>query len=98
MHLKKSRTQKWEESLVGRISLMRTTAYDERDYTFGQAMLRLRTEIGLTQVGLAGVLGVSRRAVGEWEAGSSYPKVDHLKELIALGMKTQAFRTGHEAE
>ena len=77
---------------------MRTTAYDERDYTFGQAMLRLRTEIGLTQAGLASMLGVSRRAVGEWEAGSSYPKTQHLKALVALGVKSQAFRAGHEAE
>ncbi len=77
---------------------MRTTAYDERDYTFGQTMLRLRTEIGLTQAGLANMLGVSRRAVAEWEAGSSYPKTQHLKALVALGVKSQAFRAGHEAE
>jgi WD40 repeat protein/transcriptional regulator with XRE-family HTH domain len=78
--------------------MRRTTAYDERDYTFGQAMLTLRTEIGLTQAGLASTLGVSRRAVAEWEAGSSYPKTQHLKALIALGVKSQAFRVGHEAE
>ena len=46
-------------------------SYRERDYTFGQSMLTLRTSIGLTQAGLAGLLGVSRRAVGEWEAGSN---------------------------
>src|SRR5256885_2333370 len=39
---------------------------DERDYPFGQAMLTLRTNLGLTQSGLADLLGVSRRAVGEW--------------------------------
>jgi WD40 repeat protein/transcriptional regulator with XRE-family HTH domain len=77
---------------------MGTTAYDERDYAFGQVMLTLRTEIGLTQAGLAKELGVSRRAVGEWEAGSSYPKPQHLKEVVALGVKSQAFRVGHEAE
>ena len=38
------------------------------------------------------------RAVSEWEAGSSYPKVDHLKHLIALGVKDQTFSAGHEAE
>src|SRR5215469_7395624 len=74
------------------------TSYTERDYAFGQAMLTLRTEIGLTQAGLANYLGVSRRAVGEWEAGSSYPKAEHLKKVIALGVKQQAFPTGHEAE
>src|SRR5215467_13550525 len=60
---------------------MKTTSYGERDYAFGQRMLKLRTSIGLTQAGLAGLLGVSRQAVGEWEAGSSYPKAEHLKAL-----------------
>src|SRR5436190_7108838 len=77
--------------------LMKRSSYGERDYAFGQAMLSLRTAIGLTQNGLAKHLGVSRRAVGEWEAGSSYPKVQHLKELIALGVKQQAFTEGSEA-
>ena len=31
-------------------------------------MLTLRTSIGLTQAGLADLLGVSRKAVGGWEA------------------------------
>jgi WD40 repeat protein/transcriptional regulator with XRE-family HTH domain len=74
------------------------TSYRERDYTYGAAMLTLRNAIGLTQNGLANLLGVSRRAVGEWEAGSSYPKVEHLKELIALVVKSQAFPAGREAE
>ena len=43
-------------------------SYRERDYAFGQVMLKLRSSIGLTQVGLAALLGVSRRAVGEREA------------------------------
>src|SRR5215813_7690011 len=66
------------------------TSYRERDYAYGSAMLTLRTAIGLTQKGLANHLGVSRRAVGEWEAGSSYPKVEHLKGLITLAVKSQA--------
>ena len=37
-------------------------SYRERDYAFGQAMLTLRSSIGLTQAGLAELLGVSRRA------------------------------------
>src|SRR5213082_1894298 len=78
--------------------LMKRSSYGERDYAFGQAMLSLRTVLGLTQAGLAKHLGVSRRAVGEWEAGSSYPKAQHLKALIALGVKQQAFTAGHEAE
>jgi WD40 repeat protein/transcriptional regulator with XRE-family HTH domain len=78
--------------------LMKRSSYGERDYAFGQAMLTLRTTIGLTQAGLAEHLGVSRRAVVEWEAGSSYPKADHLKEAIVLGVQQQAFPAGREAE
>lgn len=77
---------------------MNRPSYGERDYAFGQVMLTLRTNIGLTQAGLAALLHVSRRAVAEWEAGSSYPSVDHLKRLIALGAQQRAFTTGSEAE
>src|SRR5579864_515426 len=74
------------------------TSYSERDYSFGQTMLMLRTTIGLTQAALAQYLGISRRAMGEWEMGGSYPKVEHLKRLIALGVEQQAFSPGQEAE
>src|SRR5215470_12212752 len=77
---------------------MKRSSYGERDYAFGQLMLTLRTTIGLTQAGLADRLGVSRRAVGEWEAGSAYPKADHLKELITLGVEQHAFAAGREEE
>src|SRR2546426_11124846 len=63
---------------------MKRSSYGEHDYAFGQMMLTLRTHIGLTQAGLAELLHVSRRAVAEWEAGSSYPKAEHLKQLILL--------------
>ena len=76
---------------------MRNT-YGERDYASGAALLTLRTAIGLTQEGLAKLLGVSRRAVGDWEAGSNYPKADHLKRVIALAVKNRAFPEGREAE
>lgn len=61
-------------------------------------MLTLRTAIGLTQTGLADHLGVSRRSVGEWESGSSYPKVEHLKNLITLAVEQRAFPAGREIE
>src|SRR5438105_7700156 len=77
---------------------MNRSLYGERDYAFGQRMLTLRTHIGLTQAGLAQWLGVSRGAVGEWEAGSNYPKAEHLKQLIALGVQVQVFPAGREAE
>ena len=77
---------------------MKRSLYGERDYAFGQMMQRLRTNIGLTQAGLADRLGVSRRAVAEWEAGSSYPKAERLKQLITLGVQQQAFPAGREDE
>jgi hypothetical protein len=47
----------------------RSSRYDERGYAFGQAMLTLRTNIGLTQAGLADLLHVSRRGsgMGGWQ-------------------------------
>src|SRR6266699_657636 len=81
-----------------RRSLVKRYSYHERDYAFGQLMLTLRTTIGLTQAGLAERLGVSRRAVAEWEGGLSYPKVERLKRLIELAVQQQAFAAGREEE
>ena len=53
---------------------MKRFSYGEPDSAFGQRLLTLRTSLGLTQAGLAQHLGVSRKAVGKWEAGESYPK------------------------
>jgi transcriptional regulator with XRE-family HTH domain len=52
----------------------------------------------LTQAALAVLLGVSRRTVGDWEAGNKYPNVEHLKEFIALAVQRGAFATGREAD
>jgi transcriptional regulator with XRE-family HTH domain len=56
-------------------------SYHERDSTFGQAMFKLRTSIGLTQ---ADLLGVSRHAVGEWEGGLNYSKAEHFKHFLTM--------------
>jgi len=72
--------------------------YREQDYTFGQLMLTLRTRIGLTQAGLAKLLGISRHAVAAWEVGRSYPTAEHLKTCIALGVQQQAFASGRQAQ
>ena len=77
---------------------MNRSLYGERDYGFGQRILALRTQMGLTQAGLAERLHVSRRAVTVWEAGSSYPKAGHLQQLIALGVRASAFPAEREAE
>ena len=77
---------------------MKRSARRDPNYAFGQAMLTLRSAMGLTQAGLATLLGVSRYALGDWEAGENYPKVEHLKHFIALAVQEQAFPTGHEEE
>jgi len=77
---------------------VKSYSYEERDYAFGLLIQTLRTTIGLSQAGLGELLGVSRRAVAEWEGGLSYPKAERLKQLIALGMQQQAFPDGREEE
>ena len=77
---------------------MKSYSYRERDYAFGQLVLTLRTTLGLTQAGLAEPLGVSRRAVAEWEGGLSYPKAERLTAFIALCVQQHAFVAGREEE
>ena len=77
---------------------MKQYSYGERDYRFGQAMLSLRANIGLTQAGLAKLLGVSRRAVVEWEAGSNYPTAQHLQHFLELCVQQRVFAPGREEE
>src|SRR2546430_10274979 len=77
---------------------MKGSSYRERDYAFGQVMLTLRTRLELTQTGLADMLGVTRRAVIDWEGGLTYPKADHLKQFVVLATQRQAWPFGHEAE
>ena len=77
---------------------MRRSVYPDRDYGFGQQILVLRTASNLTQSGLAELLGVSRQAVVGWEAGSSRPSPHHLKHLIELCLRHNAFHSGQEAE
>src|SRR3989440_10388751 len=77
---------------------MKRFSYRQRDHAFGQSMLALRTSLGLTQAELAERLRVSGRAVREWEAGSSYPKAEHLQHVMTLAVQASAFPPGREAE
>src|SRR5256714_1604606 len=77
---------------------MRVSSYRERDYAFGQVMVTLRSRLGLTQIELADLLGVKRRAVIDWEGGLTYPKADHLKQFVVLAIERQAWPVGREAE
>jgi WD40 repeat protein/transcriptional regulator with XRE-family HTH domain len=77
---------------------MKGSSYRERDYAFGQVMLTLRTRLELTQTELADMLGVTRRAVIDWEGGLTYPKADHLKQFVVLAAQRQVWPFGREVE
>ena len=72
--------------------------YRERDYEFANTFISLRTTIGLTQQGLAKLLGVSSRAIENWEQGLTSPKAEHLKAFLAVCMQSSAFPAGREEE
>ena len=48
---------------------------------FHQRLYELRKQSGLSQEGLADLLGVTRQAVQKWEAGTSRPDMDNLTAL-----------------
>lgn len=51
---------------------------------FNEKLQKLRKEKGMSQEGLAEVLGVSRQAISKWESGQSYPEMDNLITLSEL--------------
>ncbi len=61
-------------------------------------MLKLRMSIGLTQADLADLLGISHRAVGEWEGGLNYPKAPHLQHFLELCVQQRVFAPEREEE
>ncbi len=72
--------------------------YRERDYTFANSFVTIRTAIGITQAELARTLGVSEQAVQKWEGGLSIPTAPHLKDFIALAIGQHAFPSGKELQ
>ena len=48
---------------------------------FSQRLYDLRKQSGLSQEGLADLLGVTRQAVQKWESGTSRPDMDNLAAL-----------------
>lgn len=77
---------------------MSRSLHRDPDYVFGQRMLTLRTNIGVTQDGLAAMLGITRKAIGRWESGEMYPIAAHLKALLALALQQRVFAAGQEEE
>ena len=63
---------------------MKESSYRERDYAFGQLMLTLRTKLKLTQIELAEMLGVRRRAVIDWEGGLTWIGATHSPRRASM--------------
>lgn len=65
---------------------------------FQQRLYELRKQSGLSQEGLADLLGVSRQAVQKWEAGTSRPDLDNLAALAQyFNVSLDYLVTGQEA-
>ena len=52
--------------------------------TIARRIQKARTKQGLSQAQLAGMVGVSRGACGQWESGISQPSVEKLSKLAVL--------------
>lgn len=72
--------------------------YKVADDRFGRRALTLREKAGLTQSEVAQTLGVSVRAIQQWESGTTFPSAGNLKQLIVLFLQRAAFEPGHERE
>jgi WD40 repeat protein/DNA-binding CsgD family transcriptional regulator/transcriptional regulator with XRE-family HTH domain len=66
------------------------------DSTFGLLVLTLRQQADLTQVELAQIVGVTEKAVRNWEAGTDSPSESHLKKFIEICLDRGAFTPGQE--
>ena len=67
--------------------------------TLGNRIASLRKAAGLSQEALAAKLGVSRQAIGKWEADTTLPSLDNLHQLAKeLGVSIDALLTGEESQ
>ena len=72
--------------------------YKQRDFHFAQLLVTLRKRASLTQEEVALRVGVTERAIGNWEGGSNYPTESNLQKLIELYLDKNAFEPGHEQD
>src|SRR6266567_4404954 len=72
--------------------------YKFRDYQFGQRIMGLRKKAGLTQEEMAIQVGVSEKALRNWEGGIHYPRGANLQKLVEIYLLRQAFTSGQEQE
>lgn len=66
---------------------------------FQQRLYDLRKKAGLSQEGLADLLGVTRQAVQKWESGASRPDMDNLAALARyFNVSLDYLVTGQESQ
>lgn len=53
-------------------------------YTLCESIVKLRTNLGITQSQLGRRLGVTRAAVNSWEMGLSIPQLKHIIEMSKI--------------
>ena len=70
----------------------------EYNDSFALLVLTLRKQAGLTQVELATLVGVTEKAVRNWEAGTAFPSERNLKKLIETYLALGVFPLGQERE
>src|SRR5260370_2432473 len=75
-----------------------TSHYKFRDYQFAQRIMALRKKAGLTQEEIAIQVGVSERALRNWEGGIHYPNGTNLQKLIKIYLLRKVFTSGQEQE
>lgn len=56
----------------------------DMNYRFGDKLIELRREKGLSQEQLAAYLDVSRQAVSKWEAAQTMPSIDKIIQIADL--------------
>ncbi len=72
--------------------------YKPRDFHFAQPLVTLRRRAGLTQEAVALHIGVTEKAISNWESGSYYPSEANLRKLLELYLDKDAFAAGQEQD
>src|SRR5213078_4138497 len=72
--------------------------YKLRDFNFAQRLVVLRKRAHLTQKDIALRLGISKKAVRNWEGGSHYPSDANLRKLIEIYLYKDVFIPDHEQD
>src|SRR5260370_10481564 len=86
------------ERLMERADMGYQQRYKARDFDFAQRLVTLRKHTGLTQGEIALRVGVTEKAIRNWEGGSNYPSEPNLQKLIEVYLGKNAFTSGHEQD